>query len=395
MDIQLEDGNKVKIIVIKNSDIYEYYINDIRIGVYDPRVMEDNVLILQNTLENELSSQIKEGIDSLGKEQIKKEAEENQRIYEYANKIGIERVSDISVVELDKDEKSEEQDLKTKTSEVNIKQEIELSERANDMHDLRQWLGGKIPSNFTKVVVIESSDMSSIKDENGKDYKTNSTRYSLAVVDKDNNIEPLQKYIPTLKQRAAAGNNPTEQKYQVDKDGNVEKDAILSEYEIGNKIIQIDNKEMGRIEVNIGQEEHGGNETMGIQMRDSNTTAITSTETRSVIGEYEQNGEYTVNENIKEAKQHEKQNSNCDKMTYKDIDGDSQTKSHNHLNENTDYNKLATKWGLYKNGIPDGEKAKELLEEKMKENSEKSQEEVIELVTDELEEDFRGTQNRI
>lgn len=413
MDIQLKNGQKVKITVIKNKEIYEYYIKNVRIGVYDPKVMEDNILILQNTLENELSSQIKDGIDSIGKEEIEQEAEEINKIQEYAQEIGIEKIRDIHVVELNK-EKENEKDIEKKenkaknneniksnevktpkitTNDINIKQEVELSERANDMHDLKKWLGGNIPPEFTKLVVIESSDMNNMKDENGENYKNNSTRYSLAIVDKNNNVEPLQKYIPNLRQRDASGNNPTSQKYQVDKDGNVEKDAILSEYEIGDKIIQIDNKEMGRVELNIGQEEHGGNETMGVQMRDSNSTFTTSTKTRSVMGEYERNGEYTVNENIKEAEQHEKRNPGCDSMTQDDIDGDPQTKSHNHLEE-IDFNKLATKWGLYKNGSPDTEKAQELLEEKMNENPEKNRDEVIDLVSDELEEDFRGRENR-
>ena len=259
------------------------------------------------------------------------------------------------------------------------------------MHDLRKWLDAKIPPEFTKMAVIESSQMSKMKDENGNSYKNNSTRYSLALVDKNNNIVPLQKYVSNLKQRDASGNNPTALKYQVDKDGNVEKDAILSEYEIGNRVLQIDNKEMGRVEVNVGQEEHGGNETMGVQMRDSNSTFATDTQTRRVIGEYESNGVYTVDENLKEAEQHKE----CDNLTREDIDGDSSTKSHNHLEENIDYLKLAIKWGLYKNDAPDGERAKELLEKEQRENPSKEKEELIENITEEMEEEYGGNRDRI
>ena len=56
MDIQLKNGKNVKITVIKNGDLYEYYIEDVKIGVYDSEIMEDNILMLQNTLENEISS---------------------------------------------------------------------------------------------------------------------------------------------------------------------------------------------------------------------------------------------------------------------------------------------------------------------------------------------------
>lgn len=401
MILQLENGEKVRVRVVKKGEIYEYFIKDKKIGVYDPKVMEDNILMLQNTIDNEISNQIKDQINSVDKEEIAEEAKLISRIEEYTKIIlGIEEVKDVLLVDLE-DEKEEKENKKTDqkkkeqkqttTKDINVKQEINLSERANDMHDLRKWLGANIPPEFTKMAVIESSQMSKMKDENGSSYKNNSTRYSLALVDKNNNIVPLQKYVSNLKQRDASGNNPTALKYQVDKDGNVEKDAILSEYEIGNKVLQIDNKEMGRIEVNVGQEEHGGNETMGVQMRDSNSTFATDTQTRRVMGEYESNGVYTVDENLKEAEKHK----DCDNLTREDIDGDSSTKSHNHLEENIDYSKLAIKWGLYRDGVPDQEKAKELLEKEQKQNPNEEKEELIENITEEMEEEYRGNRGRI
>lgn len=409
MIIKLKDGQNTRIRVVKNCDIYEYFVKDVKIGVYDPKVMEDNILILQNTIDNEVSNQIKDQINSVSKKEIVKEAELNSKIENYADELGVERIKDILVVDLKEDKNKDtiidkkkntkyaksivEQDKevpKTTTKDVNVKQEINLTERANDMHDLKRWLGANIPREYTKMAVIESSQMSQMKDENGQSYKNNSTRYSLALVDKDNNIVPLQKYITNLRQRDASGNNPMALKYQVDKEGNLERDAVLSEYEIGNKILQIDNKEMGRIEVNIGQEEHGGNETIGVQMRDSNSTFTTDIETRQVIGEYESNGQYTVDENLEEAKQH----SNCNKMTREDIDGDPDTKSHDHLKK-VDFKELAIKWGFYKNGKPDAEKAKEYLEKEMIENPYKTVEENIDDLTDELNDDFGGRGSRI
>ena len=401
MILQLENGEKVRVRAVKKGEIYEYFIKDKKIGVYDPKVMEDNILMLQNTIDNEISNQIKDQINSVDKEEIVEEAKLISRIEEYTKIIlGIEEVKDVLLVDLEeekeekenkKTDKKKKEQKQTTTKDINVKQEINLSERANDMHDLRKWLGANIPPEFTKMAVIESSQMSKMKDENGNSYKNNSTRYSLALVDKNNNIVPLQKYVSNLKQRDASGNNPTALKYQVDKDGNVEKDAILSEYEIGNKVLQIDNKEMGRIEVNVGQEEHGGNETIGVQIRDSNSTFATDTQTRRVMGEYESNGVYTVDENIKEAEKHK----DCDNLTREDIDGDSSTKSHNHLEENIDYSKLAIKWGLYRDGVPDQEKAKELLEKEQKQNPNEEKEELIENITEEMEEEYRGNRDRI
>ena len=118
------------------------------------------------------------------------------------------------------------------------------------------------------------------------------------------------------------------EQWQVNKDGNVRKDAVLSEYELGGKIIQIDNDEgMGRIRVNIGKEERAGTQTMGMEVRDSNDSWVIDVEVRKTMGEYEEKGEDTVEENIAEATQHEEKDQNCDKMTHEDIDGAPDTKS--------------------------------------------------------------------
>ena len=178
MDINLKGIGNVKVRVTKNStnsNLYEYYIGDVKIGVYDPRSMRDKILISkdntkfisekiqmkENTLENELSSQIKDAIDAMNKEEILEEAEETKNIEDYAEEIGIEKekIKSINTIELDeergKDEKEkEEKSSKTKqndkqnidgkktqatTKDVNIKQEIDLNERANEMKDLKGW----------------------------------------------------------------------------------------------------------------------------------------------------------------------------------------------------------------------------------------------------------------
>lgn len=399
MDIQLKDGKKIKIMVTKNGELYEYYIKGIKIGVFAPQNMEENILFLENTLENELSSQIKDEINNIDRIKIYEESKETKAIQNYSKQIGIERVRDIYTIELPgKQEesftrskslaKAKVREEKVTTKDVDIKQEVELSERADDMQDLKKWLGGNIPPEFTKVAVIDGDEMKKMTNEKGENYQNASTAYALVLVDKNNNVEPLQKYIPNLQQRSASGNNPTEQKYQVNKDGKVEKDAILSEWELGNKIIQIDNKEMGRVEVNIGQEEHEGNETLGTQLRDSNSVYTTSTEMRSVMGKYERNGEYVVDENLKEIKQHEKENSNCvEELTYEDIDGEPNTKSHEHITEEYvvdengkkyTYKELATRWGKYdKNGKPDAESVKEWFKNKSEQDQEKTVNELI------------------
>ena len=67
------DGKDIAVTVVKKpgrEDLYEYYIGNEKIGVLDTDVMEDNILMLQNTLGNELSNQIKDAIDRLPRGRI-------------------------------------------------------------------------------------------------------------------------------------------------------------------------------------------------------------------------------------------------------------------------------------------------------------------------------------
>lgn len=389
------NGKNIEVTVVQNLQNkyeYEYYIGNVQIGElntnivkYGNIIMRENSYIVealqklgvmeqdktekQNTLENELSVQIKDKIDGLDREDIESAARETKEINEYIEEIGLERskIKGVRILEMDNEEPKERKSDKkqkekgstieekekknniTTTKNTNILQEIDLDERANDMHDIRKWLGGKIPQNITKVGVIYSDQISKMKDENGKSYDRNSTRYSLVAISKDGKVEPLQKYIPELQQRSASGDNPVPEKYQVRDDGTVEKDSILSEYEIGDKIIQLDNKEMGRIEMNIGEEARDSTETMGVQLRDSNTIFATDTSTRAVIGEYERNGEDTVEENLEEIKAHDKEHEDCNKTTEKDIDGDPSTKSEHVMAMEDAYIKVCAREILDKN----------------------------------------------
>lgn len=408
MRINLDDDKMVEVTIRRQAYMYSYFIGDKRIGVFDPNVMEDNILILNNTVDNELADEIKDSINKMTLGEIEEEAQETEKIYEYMRgKHDDEKIKDIRIIKLDdkdakeedkeKEENKEEADEKDEEEikevdnkgKVDVKQTINLDERANDMHDMRKWLG--VPQEVAKIGVIESYQMSNLRDENGKSYEENSTRYSLVAIRKDGNVEPLSKYMPGLEQRDSSGKDPTRETYQVDNDGNVEKDAVLSEYQFGSKIIQIDNKETGRIEVNIGEEARNSTEAMGVKVRDSNTYFATDRSTRSVIGEYEENGENTVEENIEEADAHKRIDPEYKELNEEDIDGNMATSSHLHdrvvleSGEEITFEELATRWGLYEDGRPDAEHAREKYMEKQQEDLEAGPDEIIEELDEEYE----------
>ena len=410
MRINLEDGRIAEVIVRKQDDLFEYYIGNVKIGVLDTNVMQDNILMLENSLDNEVKSQIKDAINGLSRKDLEHESDITREIDTYIRELGDRNfhVRDIRRIELSEDEEekkeegkedrkrndSEELDEKDEavtTKDVAIKQTIELSERANDMHDIRKWLSGRVPSDAKELGVIESDDMNMLKDSEGNRMKNNTTRYSLVIINNKGEVEPLAKYIPELEQKDSSGNDPREEKYQVRDDGTVKYDSVLSEYSVGDKVIQIDNNEYGRVEVNIGEEARDSTETMGVQLRDSNTTFVPDTSTRSVIGEYEEEGEDTVEKNLEEANKHPEDDI---KMNEKDIDGDLETKSHVHvgdkifLEDGTEitFDDLAIRWGFYNDdGTPDKEHAKERYIEKQMEDVKKEPQEVIEELDEEFE----------
>lgn len=227
------DGKLIEVTVFeRRKNNYEYYIGSVQIGEIDTNISKyENIIIRENsivlalqklgvierqekerrnTLENELSAKIKDQIDGKRIEDIKKESEETKDINEYIKEIGLQRekIKDIKILELNKKEEKkenfqkqtalEEKKEETTTKEIHVKQEIELDERANDMHSIRKWLENRVPHNIAKIGVIESYQMNKIKDENGKSYDNETTRYSLIAISKDGKVEPLKKYIPEL-----------------------------------------------------------------------------------------------------------------------------------------------------------------------------------------------------
>lgn len=417
MKIDLEDGRYVNVTIQRNNKgTYEYYIGDILVGVYDSDVMGDNKFLevdleRNNTVANELSaesrdeikqiiSQVKEQMNQMNIEGIEKEAEENVAIDRYLQEIGVEREK-VKITFMDLDRKKEKERLEkvedTKdttekeqltTRDVNVKQEIDLGERATDVEDFKKWLGGRLPEDAQKIGVIDSNEMSQMKDEEGNVIDNSSTQLGLVVINKDKKVEPLKKYIPELEQNHSSGNNPMQSQYQLDTDGTVEKDPVLSEYRIGRKIIQLDKDHGDDLEVNIGKYSPHGNELVTTRMRDRNTQFATDIETRrAAMGHYK--GVYESRNSYQEAQEHEKAGCDPEKLTTQEIDGEKET-GHQHI-ENMDemYIRYCVQEILKSEEIASvygKDDVRKVLMEKMKNKQYLSSEELIEEAKEQMEE---------
>ena len=136
------NGKNIEVTVVKNPQNkfeYEYYIGNVQIGELNTNIMkygniimrEDSYIIAalqklgvmeqdkaekQNTLENELSAQIKDKIDGLDREDIESAARETKEINEYIEEIGLERskIKDVRILEMDNEEPKERKSDKRK-----------------------------------------------------------------------------------------------------------------------------------------------------------------------------------------------------------------------------------------------------------------------------------------
>lgn len=411
------NGKVVGLYLVDEGDIAKYYLGTKEIGTYIKRLRENNILFKENTIENELAKQIKDVVQSidLNKKEIslREEQEKQKNLIERALELEVGReITRIATLDLKQkvyEETSKENKKVLKEIErqkffekkkgntikdVNIKQEMDAKDKVTDMKTLGQVLQkeGKLPNlegkKFTKIGIIESDERDNLQNQKGEKAKVNTTRYSFVAIANDGTVVPLD-----IQQDYAEGNNPRETNYQVNQKGEVNKDDVLSRYKIGEGTLAVKNGNYGEIKVyhsprkTIGGNGVEGNKSLDRELETDNVWEIKKEE-RDLAEEYG-DGYRSVEEGYQEAKSHEDDSGRIidnDKMKTRDVDGDINTRSHTH--DNVDYNALAVKWGYYREGEPNADKAKELFEEKRKENPNKDTKEIVEMVTEDLEEEM-------
>lgn len=419
-DIYLMERLKIKgkvlgLYMVDKGDIGIYYLETIEIGKWIKKERENNILFKDKKIEDEIGSQIKDVVQSieLTKKEISLNQEKEKQKHLIEKAIGLEIGENITKIatldlkqKLELDQKEQRKNIENNfkepaqeeyknTKDVNIKQEMRLNNKVTDMKTLEQLLedNNKLPQidgkKFTKMGVIESDHIDELTNQKGQNVKANTTRYSFVAIANDGTVLPLE-----LSQDHQEGNNPTEVNYQISQKGEVKKDDVLSRFNIGEGTFAVKNGEYGEIKVyhsprkTIGGKDQEGNKSLDRELETDNVW-IMKKEERDIAGQYK-TGYRSVERGYQEAKLHEDETGEIlpeDKMKTEDIDGNLKTKSHMHDN-NVNYSELATKWGYYTQGKPNSQKAEELFEQKRKENPEKEQKEIIEMITEELEEEL-------
>lgn len=397
------EGIKREILLKKETKSLKYYYLNL-IGVYTPKIPGETIIFRQDTLENIVLAEAKENIQKnnltpLEKEQIKQFLEEI-------------KIRDI-LKNISKKQNKEEKivDNTNKLSDINIKQEIDMDTRVTDMKNLQQILqkNKKMPKlehgdTPLKMGIVESDDLKKLKNEKGQKEQGQSDRYETVIITKKGKIHALH-----LENDKQEGTNSTEKNYQVKQNKTVQKGDVDTRLKIGEGTIGIERGQYGEVEVyhsprkTIGGKNIEGNKSLDRQLETSqskNPLEGTDIENLKLAQEYN-DGYRTVEEGYQEVEKHKEQNLKCEPKSVKELDGDTNTVSHVHemddfielsSGKKVSYNKLATRWGFYKDGKPDGDFVKEKLNEKKQEN--KKTEEIIQELDEEYE-DPRTPERRI
>ena len=359
------NGENKQLGVEKDGDLYKYILENEVVGVFDPDVMADTLIVFrENTLENELSDQIRDEItqviETAGKEEIL-ETEENvyDRQMGYQKAVGREEGKEPEKEDLTqrrdkrKDEtiRGKEDKIENTTGDIQIKQEVDMETMATDMDSLGEKLekAGKIKGSDEKggkLGIVESDELDNLRDENGERIEGHSSRYEAVVITNKTGRDgkPIVRALD-LENDTQEGTNPEEQTYQVSQNKNqpAKKGDVLTRLRVqGQETIGIEKGQYGEVEVyhssdkTIGGNGIEGNKSLDKQLETSNSKNAVEgmdEQTQKLSQEY-QDGYRSVEASYQEAKQHENtQEEPCEEMQQEDMDGNPNTSKHNHVDD--------------------------------------------------------------
>lgn len=417
------EGEAKELLAKKEGEILKYYYLNL-IGVYTPKMPGQTIIFREDTLENRVSSEIKDNeqknaISPSEKEQIQQFLE-RIKILDVLEKIQIQDKGVKERTQYNKTVKTKETDQKqqqqndtkkkeketlqrqqkqpekteNKTRDINIKQEVNMNTRVTDMSNLEQVLqkNKKMPKLEhgdapLKMGIVESDDMKNLKNEKGEKEQGHTSRYEAVVMTKQGKVQTLD-----LDNDTQEGTNPLEKNYQVKQNDSVKKGDVLTRLKVGQGTVGIEKGQYGEVEVyhsprkTLGGNGVEGNKSLDRQLETSNaknTLEGTNIETLKLAQEHN-DGYRSVEEGYQEVEKHKEQHPDCEPKEVEDLDGDPNTRSHIHETEDfvelssgekVTYNELASRWGFYKDGKPDATFVKEKFAKKEQEN--KEPEEVI------------------
>lgn len=159
-----------------------------------------------------------------------------------------------------------------------------------------------------------------------------------------------------------------------------------------NFYLSVEQKEVGGYsELYAGGKTHDGNDPVEVQLETDNVGIQTDLEMQEIMND--RRGVHNKDNIDKEADMHEEHGDDTDIIKKENADGNDAT--FEFCENEKDWEELATKWGYYKDGKPDSEKAKNIYKEYKENNPHLTSDEIVQEISDDLYEQTPGRNSRI
>ena len=230
------------------------------------------------------------------------------------------------IIERSQDEKQLSEKKAEEVIDASGKQEIKLSTKVND----KKTLGDKLnlindtESEFDKIIVVETDALNNV---------ANDTRYSFIAQRKDGTAKVID---DVLEFDQETGSNAMEESVKIDADGTARKDrSTNSRFKIRGtrNYLSVENAQYGELKVHYGEgKTHDGNMPVETQLETSSVWPVDREIREQTQGENK--GREKATDMFEEGEKHFEE-ANEEKISYLDVDGNEETKTHEHI-ENDD-----------------------------------------------------------
>ena len=279
--------------------------------------------------------------------------EREEELKAIARELGISEEDIESLSEIDLEQKIEDKELENneeKQDEQNEDEPPKISEKeaekigikGNGMNSAKtnaqidtkgNTLGKELNmEEYESIMVVHSYKLAQLKDAEEKNGKVNPMRFALVGKKKDGTIE----IIPETKLRPYRGQNRQVTEINDRENVEVKNEECIFEVPNSNKRIAIDQKDpYGIPEIYYGKtdKENEGNVMQSVQ-DERDGTQRKDVEVRALFNSNK--GEYQIDKMHNELK-NKKEEENCEKTNYKDLDGNEHTAQHLHIESIVDY----------------------------------------------------------
>lgn len=334
--------------------------------------------------------------------------EQVEKIEKVAKALGIDPEQIENIDELDLDQLLEEKEREEDSEVDELTKEEVLKLDIKETTNLSENIKGTTLGNKLGVSNMELPDGTKLTDGEklarvstsslDKYTQTNtSMQDSFVIIRSNGEAVPVGEDI--LKPDSRSGVNSTREDLTINNDGSVRREVNTSSYVIvngnGREFIKVGNDEQFGKEIKYSQWSDEKGEYVDTELKTSRDIMIND-DTRQYLKDRNE-GVREATDTIERAEHHEEQGEKETDVTL--VDNDPDNDSHYHVDENDYIPNTNTTWREFANicgyrGADSIERAQEKFEKAVSENSELNNKEIIEEVEEEMNEDYRNTEEQ-